>query len=130
MDDRDEERFALLWTDDAVMEICEAGPGAPPTATLRPKHFHLAFEALGRYGRTLHHVTTHHADVDAANGEAEGITCCAAHHLDPPDGAAAADLVMHIRYLDRYRRDRDRWRFARRRIEILFRERVSVELLP
>ena len=128
MDTLDQERFAQLWTPDGVLEVFENGPSRPSTATLRRKHFPVAFERLAQFRRTLHHVSTHYADIDG--DEAHGATHCAAHHIARPGGPAANDLVMHIRYRDRYRRENGTWHFAHRRVDVLFREMRTVEVLP
>jgi hypothetical protein len=120
--------FDRLWTDDGSMDVHEDGPSAPPTGRLSVGRFHLAFDALERYDRTLHHVTTHDARIDGH--EAEGLTGCVAHHLTVGSGREADDLRMHIRYTDRYRRVEAGWRFVHRRVDVLFRERATVELLP
>ena len=75
----------------------------------------------------MHHVTTHYADING--DEAQGATCCSAHHIDLPGGTDARNLVMHIRYQDRYRREGGKWLFAHRRVEVLFREMQTVEEL-
>ncbi len=128
LDDLDQESFEQLWTAEGVLEVFENGPSRPPTGTLRRKHFHFAFERLAQFQRTMHYVSTHYADIDA--DEAHGTTRCTAHHIARPGGPAATDLVMHIRYQDRYLREHDKWHFAHRRVEVLFRETTSVEELP
>lgn len=127
MDALDQTSFAQLWTPDGVLEVYENGPDTEPTGVLRPRHFHLAFERLSVFKRTLHHVTTHHADI--RGDEATGFTHCAAHHIDRPGGADSHDLVMHIVYRDKYRREEQRWRFVARRIEVLFHESRTVQEL-
>lgn len=127
MDAGDRERFADLWTTDGILEVFENGPSQPSTGKLRPQHFDFAFDRLAAFQRTMHHVTTHHADING--DEAQGATYCCAHHIDCPGGTVAHDLVMHIRYQDRYRREDGKWRFAHRRVEVLLRETRTVEEL-
>ena len=125
MDALDLDGFEALWAPDAVLEIHEDGPAAPATGRLKAgRHFHLAFERLAAYQRTLHHVTTHLVHVDG--DRASGTTCCEAHHVDRPGGTDATDLVMHIRYEDRFVRHAGSWRFAHRRVGVLLREQRSV----
>jgi SnoaL-like domain len=74
-----------------------------------------------RYTRTFHFLGQ--STYDIGDGEATGEVYCLAHHLtaEPADadnaGAAdpGTDHVMHMRYLDTYRRDdRGEWRIAER----------------
>jgi len=69
---------------------------------------------LTRYERTFHFVGNHRYELegDGARGE----IYCLAHHLST-NGERHTDSVMHIRYLDRYRRDPDgAWRIAEREV--------------
>ena len=123
-DTRDRAAFDQLWTSGGTLEAFQDGPGRPASGTLRLGQFHHAFDRLTAYRSTQHHVTTHVAEVhgDTANC----VAYCEAHHVD--DGGT--DLVMHIRYVDTYRRDPgEDWRFANRRVEVLITETRSVRLL-
>lgn len=124
LDLRDTGAFEDLWADDGVLEVFQDGPSAPSTGRLRARrNLHLAFEALEAYERTVHHMTAHHAWA-AGPHEAGGLTSCHAHHLR--DGE---DLIMHIRYADRYARVDDRWRFSHRRVEVLATTVCSADVL-
>lgn len=122
-DQRDQEAFDRLWEPAGVLEVFQDGPAQPATGALRVGQFHHAFARLARYRFTQHHVTTHTADVNGST--ATGVTYCEAHHV-----ADATDLVMHIRYVDTYRRDpASGWRFAHRRVEVLATEERAVRPL-
>lgn len=117
----DVEGFDALWTDDGVLEVFEDGPERPPTGRLKARTtFPLAFDALSRYAHTMHHVTTH--EVVVAGDTATGTTACEAHHVAMPVDEPPEDLVMHIRYRDRFERADGAWRFRYRRVEVLFSE--------
>lgn len=115
-DAADRESFEELWAPEGVLEVFEDGPSRPRTGRLRAgRDFHHAFERLAAYERTLHHVTTHDVHVDGDT--AIGVTYCEAHHV-----AGEQDLVMHIRYEDRFALGPTGWRFAHRRVLVLGRE--------
>lgn len=125
MDALDLDGFEALWAPGAVLDVHEDGPSAPATGRLTAgRHFHLAFDRLGAYERTVHHVTTHVAQVDG--GRAVGTTCCEAHHIERPGGPDTSDLVMHIRYDDRFVHHKGAWLFEHRRVGVLLREQRSV----
>jgi hypothetical protein len=87
--------------------------------------FDVVFERLAGYARTMPHVTTKMADVSGPT--ATGVAYCQAHHLrGTSDEDVFDDLVMHIRYVDRYAIYRETWRFAHRRVEVLFTEQRVV----
>lgn len=128
MDARDLAAFETLWAPDAVLEVFQDGPAAAPTGRMRAgRHFHHAFERLGAYVATIHHVTTH--AVDVAGDEASGSTCCVAHHFGPPGDDGGTDLVMQIRYEDRFVRTEEGWRFAYRRVHVLATESRTPDVL-
>jgi hypothetical protein len=123
----DRHGFEDLWVQGAVLEVFEDGPERPATGRLRAgRNLGLAFDRLAIHDRTLHHVTTHHSWVAADS--AVGLTACAAHHVDVAGEGEGEDLVMHIRYVDRFARHGEGWRFAHRRVEVLFAERRRVTL--
>jgi hypothetical protein len=66
--------------------------------------------SLRRYARTMHFVGTVGYVVDG--DEATGEVYCVAHHVSREP---VTDLIMHIRYEDRYRKASDgRWLFSQR----------------
>ena len=68
--------------------------------------------ALPTMRYTGHHICNHLISV--AGDEADGEVYCIAYHVIPDgDGGFIEDLML-VRYLDRYRREEGRWRFAAR----------------
>lgn len=67
-----------------------------------------------RYTRTFHFLGQ--STYDIGDGEATGEVYCLAHHLTADhQGGGGTSYVMHMRYLDAYRRDdRGEWRIAER----------------
>jgi ketosteroid isomerase-like protein len=128
IDRGDVDGFVALWADDAQLEVFEDGPSRPATGRLRARSgLRLVLDAVARFRLTLHHVTTHLAEVDG--DAATGTTCCEAHHVTGADAAAAEDLVMHIRYRDRFTRAGGAWLFQHRCVDVLFTEvRILEEL--
>ena len=113
VDRLDEKAFASLFTadgvlrvqaDDAAVENEWGGPGIAGS-----------FEPLRSYNRTFHHVggATFEPTPDGAAGR---VHCLAHHYQRTANGPV--DLVMMIRYHDRYSRDGDSWRIAERRVAI------------
>ncbi|HVW42847.1 MAG TPA: nuclear transport factor 2 family protein [Amycolatopsis sp.] len=62
---------------------------------------------------TGHHVCNHLIAVDSED-EAHGEVYCIAFHVMLGDADTAVDDIMLVRYLDHYRREHGRWRFASR----------------
>lgn len=69
---------------------------------------------LGAFVSTMHFIGNHLADVDGDTAHAESY-CQAWHRIRMPDGEAARDHVVGLRYVDRFeRRDGGPWLIARR----------------
>lgn len=83
-------------------------------------------DRLAECEATLHEVVNHQLALDGS--EATGEVSCVAHHVTRHPGADARDLVMYLRYCDSYRRDRERWRFACRRLIVDWTELRRVRL--
>ena len=64
----------------------------------------------GGYGG--HHVCNHLISVDGKKGEGE--VYALAWHVFEGEGGALVEHIYLVRYLDKYRREKGRWRFARR----------------
>lgn len=81
-----------------------------------------AMDGLHRYTATTH--VLGQQLVESVDGETHGLTYCTAHHLTAGDGAehAPTDMVMHIRYHDRFVETDAGWRIAERRLELLWRD--------
>ncbi len=71
-----------------------------------------------------HHICNHLISVDGDRGEGE-VYAIAMHVIPDGQGAWQEDL-MCVRYLDRYRREAGRWRFAQRTVTYDFRNRRPV----
>ncbi len=81
------------------------------------------FAALAPYAQTLHGISAHRVTPasDTASGEVTGV----AHHVD----RNGVDIVLFGRYADDYARDETgRWRFAARRLTVLWSDRRVVSL--
>jgi hypothetical protein len=61
-----------------------------------------------------HHVCNHLISVDPQRGEGEGEVYALAWHVYPDRQGGLVEDFMCVRYIDRYRKDNDRWRFAKR----------------
>lgn len=73
---------------------------------------HVPSSLSGRFARTFHFLGQ--CTYEIGDGEASGEVYCLAHHLSA-DRDGRTDYVMHMRYLDDYRRDEaGEWRIAER----------------
>ncbi|HWF52857.1 MAG TPA: nuclear transport factor 2 family protein [Solirubrobacteraceae bacterium] len=126
VDTRDTARFLSLFVPDARLTIHQPGATTPVTFT---GHDELpgALEPLSAYRATMHLMANHTCELaaDSARGE----TYCLAHHLRP-SGDGWEDLVMVIRYGDRYVRPEDKWRFAARDVRIEWTELRPASVEP
>jgi hypothetical protein len=79
-----------------------------------------------RYTRTFHFVGQ--SSYEIGDDEATGEVYCLAHHLTP-DRNGGTSYVMHMRYLDTYRRDGGgSWKFADRTAYVDWTETRSADL--
>lgn len=146
VDALDGDAFAALFTGDGELWVPDVTVGSEPTIC-RSGHDALARipGGLARYHVTHHRVGPSVLDVDGdtATGEVAGV----AHHLratDPADPAGAdgeradgspasdrdgppgTDTVWFLVYRDRYRREPDGWRIARRALHLRWIEERAV----
>lgn len=101
--------------------IAVFGPGAETPFTVTTGHAEIARippSMKARYVRTAHLMTNHVVDIDG--DMARGTVLCTARHL-LAGTAVRTDLVVMIRYVDRYER-RDRWLIRDREIRFLWSE--------
>jgi len=122
-DRRDVDGFTALFLPDATL-TARRGDGEPATYQGTDRLAEIPAR-LGRYRQTFHVVTNHRCEItgDTATGEA----LCRAHHVtDGDDGAT--DVILTIRYTDRYRRTEAGWRFATRDVHILWTSEEPVAL--
>ena len=107
-DRRQPELLAELFEPDATLRMVWRSGDVPSAESRGHKQIAAAVGQLRRMAATFHLVGNH--SIEGAGDSASGEVYCEAHHL-ASDGL---DFVMFIRYLDRYRRDGDGWRFAER----------------
>jgi hypothetical protein len=69
-------------------------------------------ESLPHVRYTGHHICNHLISV--AGEEGEGEVYAVAWHVTPGAGGALVEDIQLVRYLDRYRKEDGRWRFAHR----------------
>lgn len=104
----DFELLASLYTEDGIDDhaglYCGPAPGF--VAWLR--------DALVGVDATTHHV--HNVTIALDGARAEGEVYLTAYNRLRSDDGTLSDFVQGLRYLDRYRRDSGRWRFARRTV--------------
>ncbi|GAA3093629.1 nuclear transport factor 2 family protein [Streptosporangium carneum] len=117
-DNQDIAALARLFTDDGVLVLPE------PPKTLGPALTHTghdeilrAMSSLERIPVTFHALVGQVFDAGPEPLTATGTVACAAHHLTARAGEPS-DLVWHLRYRDRYRREGGTWRIAHRAIQI------------
>ena len=115
-DRRDPVAFVDLFLPDATLTVVREG-SEPSTYVGRERLAEIP-ALLGRYPITLHVVTNHHCTIDG--DEARGGAICQAHHLVASDDGTSSDLVLNIRYHDRYARTGGGWRIAAREVHILW----------
>ena len=119
-DERDGEAFASLFAPDAALTIYQPFESEPLATLEGAESMPGAIAPLSQYRATLHLMANHTTDVDGDS--ASGETYCLAHHLRPTADGGVEDLVMMIRYGDRYTKAGGAWRFAGRDVRILWTE--------
>ena len=123
-DRRDVPAFAACFVEDATLATID-GSGNLMHRFRGLEEIAVIPTSLGKYLRTMHHVTTHWAEITGLI--ARGVTYCTAHHITVTDGQAA-DHVMEIRYEDRYERSADGWKIHDREVHIQWSSDVPVVL--
>ena len=116
VDRRDADLLASVFAPDAVLEVYDPSTADAPTG-VRRGHVELRAitDLIARFDATFHFVGQSRYDVDGDG--ATGEVYCLAHHL-----SGGTDLLMLIRYDDRYRRGHDGWRIAHRRVLVDWKE--------
>jgi len=70
-------------------------------------------DTLAVFDATMHFVGDPHIRLDGEVAQVD--TYCVAHHLSKPDGDGKADdMVLGLRYVDRFERREERWLIAKR----------------
>jgi hypothetical protein len=113
VDAKDEKRFTGLFTTDGVLRV--QGDDGPVENEWSGPALVGSFEPLRPFNKTFHHVggAVFEASADGASGRVQ----CLAHHYQRTSNGPV-DLVMMIRYHDRYSTQGGSWRIAERRVAI------------
>jgi hypothetical protein len=113
VDSRDEDGFVSLFTADGVLRV--QPDDGPVENEWSGSALAGSFEPLLSYHKTFHHVGG--AVFAPVDGGAAGRVSCLAHHYQRTSNGPV-DLVMMIRYHDRYSTQSGSWRIAERRVAI------------
>lgn len=110
-DRREGDRVAELFEPDAALRITWRDGAIPSAESRGHRQITSVIRRLEKLTSTFHLVANHTMAVEG--DDANGVVYCVAHHLSVVDGQGT-DVVLYIRYLDRYRRTDGEWRFADR----------------
>lgn len=110
-DARDFAGFAALFTPDGVL-ISSRYRYAGREAIAE------GVSGLRRYDRTFHFVGQSRQWIE--DGVTRGETYCIAHHFTETATEGTRDRVMYIHYRDEYARHEGAWRFAHRRLGVVW----------
>jgi hypothetical protein len=69
-------------------------------------------EVLAAHGATMHFIGSPYVRLDGDIAQVD--TYCVAHHISPPDARNPVDMVIGVRYVDRFERRDGRWLIAMR----------------
>jgi len=122
-DRRDAELFASAFLPDGRLRRYDGADTAEPTSDRQGYEALLEVPGLlARYAHTFHHLgqARYDEDGDRATGE---IYCIASHVSAGTADTPAMVHVMHIRYLDVYRRAATGWGIEDRRVVVDWAER-------
>jgi hypothetical protein len=111
-DRREPELVAALFEPDGVLRMVRRGDDGAPAESRGHRQIASVVGRLRQFPVTYHIVGNQTVAIDG--DDATGEAYCVAHHLARRDGGGHVDHVMHIRYLDRYHRTDDGWRFVER----------------
>lgn len=105
------ERFASLFTEDAVLAIYEPDETETPSSTIEGRVALAEVpQMVAGWHNTFHLMANHYCTIDGDQGE--GLVYGLSLHLKT--GADETDTYMVQRYRDRYRRVDGRWYISRR----------------
>jgi hypothetical protein len=122
VDRRDDALFAGLWVAGSNMVVDYGGTGLAANVEYSfPDEIARFLERLERFDRSLHCLTTRRivVDGDTAGGE----LYCDAHYV-----TGSIDLLMAVRYDDRYARHESGWRFTGRIVNLLWTSEITVNV--
>jgi hypothetical protein len=113
IDHRDIAGLLSVFTIDATVRVEQ--PGQKPGHLSGHRELEHIIEVVSRYSRTAHVLGQGLFQVDG--DLAEGEVYCTAHHFSSDAPGLGHDLVMHIRYIDRYAVGQDlKWRIVHRSV--------------
>ncbi len=120
---------AGLFTTQGVLQVPATPGGLASDAERRGRGaIAAALRGLDRYCSTLHAVVgqvIEPPEKPNLAGRCRGVTSCEAHHISA-EGSRLRDRVMGIRYHDDYAIEDGEWRFAARRLVVLWTAERSV----
>lgn len=119
VDRRQGAELAALFTADGAIR----GHGENPIDYTGPARLVEMMGDLGMFERTMHNVFNQLFEQDA-QGAVTGLTYCIASHILPGDEPVCVDMA--IWYHDRYALQGEQWKFAERRLEMLWIENRPV----
>lgn len=115
MDRRDEALLLGVFHPNATMQVEQ--PGHQTSILKGHKGIATALKAIRRWPRTFHLLAQGLYSVEGAS--ATGEIYCTAHHFTSVQAGEGRDLVMYIRYQDRYRIDgNESWRITHRTVRV------------
>jgi SnoaL-like domain len=124
VDGRDRDAFLAVFHREG--RLSTFAPNATEPFAVQTGHEELAWipgVMRDRFAATMHVMTNHLLEIEGDT--ATGTVYCSARHLFP-NPMGGMDLVVLIRYEDRYRRDEGVWRILDREIHFLWSETYSV----
>jgi uncharacterized protein (TIGR02246 family) len=118
-DNNDGEKYASVFTDDAVV--------VSPKATIAGRESLAKIPAMLRsmYVKTMHTVLNQTMAIDGDH--AEGETYCIAYHLSAPQDGRSMRYDMYIKYQDKLRREGGSWKFYDRHLVVDWGQTVEVQ---
>jgi hypothetical protein len=115
VDRRQHDATAALFSEDSHFLIHDGDPASHPVRWESHGRADIGQRLRGvdRYAVTTHFLGQHSVVIDG--DDATGETYCLAHHVTEEEHGRTM-MIMSIRYLDRYVRTSDGWRFETRRL--------------
>ncbi|MEX2256807.1 MAG: nuclear transport factor 2 family protein [Acidimicrobiia bacterium] len=112
VDRRDRVLFLSAFLPDARLRVFNPSETSEPSEMRGHDAIGKVTTRIAKYDRTFHLIGNSRYEVDGAS--ATGEVYCLAHHLDRT--GTPVDHVMHIRYVDEYRRADGGWKIADRSV--------------
>jgi hypothetical protein len=115
VDRRQQDQTAALFVENSHFLIHYGDPETTPVGweSHGREQIERSMHGVDRYVVTTHFIGQHSVEIDG--DEATGETYCLAHHVTQEEDGQTM-MIMSIRYLDRYVRTGDGWRFQTRRL--------------